>query len=205
MGRGLTLAVSNGQTLFGLPDSFSFFGGGTVFGVSVPIIATVIVFTIMHFVLAHTVFGHEVYAIGGNREAARLAGINVRRVEMLVYTLAGGLSGFAGLVLTGRLSAAMPSSATGLELDVIAAVVFGGTSIFGGRGTILGTALGVLTIQLLKNGLQLTGVRGEGTVILIGSVLIVSILLNQSLEKVALLGRRLAKSKQSSTNVSSGA
>jgi ribose/xylose/arabinose/galactoside ABC-type transport system permease subunit len=77
MGRGLTLALSNGQTVFGLPDSFSFFGGGTLFGVSVPIIVTVIAFTIMHFVLAHTVFGHEVYAIGGNREAARLAGINV--------------------------------------------------------------------------------------------------------------------------------
>ena len=94
MGRGLTLALSNGQTVFGLPDSFSFFGGGTLFGISVPIIVTVIVFTIMHFVLAHTVFGHEVYAIGGNREAARLAGINVRRVEMLVYTLGWGSQRF---------------------------------------------------------------------------------------------------------------
>jgi rhamnose transport system permease protein len=88
---------------------------------------------------------------------------------------------------------------------VIAAVVFGGTSIFGGRGTILGTALGVVTIQLLRNGLQLTGVRGEGTVILIGSVLIVSILLNQLLEKTTLFERRVVQTKQSSTNVSSGA
>jgi ribose transport system permease protein len=178
MGRGLTLALSNGQTVFGLPDSYSFFGGGTLFGISVPIIVTVIVFTIMHFVLAHTVFGHEVYAIGGNREAARLAGIDVRRVEMLVYMLAGGLSGFAGLVLTGRLSAAMPSSATGLELDVIAAVVIGGASLFGGKGNMIGTFFGVLTIGVLRNGLNLLNVSPFWVQFVQGAVIFVAVLLD---------------------------
>ncbi len=115
------------------------------------------------------------------------------------------MAGVAGFIFTSRVTSTRADAATGLELDVIAAVVFGGTSIFGGRGTILGTALGVVTIQLLRNGLQLTGVRGEGTVILIGSVLIVSILLNQLLEKTTLLERRVVQTKQSSTNVSSGA
>jgi rhamnose transport system permease protein len=119
--------------------------------------------------------------------------------------MSGLMAGVAGFIFTSRVTSTRADASTGLELDVIAAVVFGGTSIFGGRGTILGTALGVVTIQLLKNGLQLTGVRGEGTVILIGSVLIISILLNQILEKAALLGRRLAQSKQPSTSVSSRA
>ena len=137
-----------------------------------------IAFTIMHFVLAHTVFGHEVYAIGGNREAARLAGINVRRVELLVYTLAGGLSGFAGLVLTGRLSAAMPSSATGRELDVIAAVVIGGASLFGGKGNMIGTFFGVLTIGVLRNGLNLLNVSPFWVQFVQGAVIFVAVLLD---------------------------
>jgi rhamnose transport system permease protein len=129
----------------------------------------------------------------------------VGSIKILAYTMSGMMAGVAGFIFTSRVTSTRADAATGLELDVIAAVVFGGTSIFGGRGTILGTALGVVTIQLLRNGLQLTGVRGEGTVILIGSVLIVSILLNQLLEKTTLLERRVVQTKQSSTNVSSGA
>jgi rhamnose transport system permease protein len=108
------------------------------------------------------------------------------------------MAGVAGFIFTSRVTSTRADAATGIELDVIAAVVFGGTSIIGGRGTILGTVLGVVTIQLLKNGLQLSGVRGEGTVILIGSVLILSILLNQFLEKAALVGRRPNQSNQPS-------
>jgi ribose transport system permease protein len=105
----------------------------------------------MHFLLSQTVFGHEVYAIGGNREAARLAGINVRRVETLVYVTAGTLSGLASIVLTGRLTAALPSSATGFELDVIAAVVIGGASLFGGRGSMVGTFFGAFYTEPTKD------------------------------------------------------
>ena len=158
MARGLTMAYSNGTTIFGLPDNYSYLGSGDLFGVSLPVIITAVVFLLAHLLLSSTVFGHEVYAVGGNREAAHLAGINVRRVELSVYMLAGALSGLAGVVLTGRLTAALPGSATGLELDVIAAVVIGGASLFGGRGNMIGTFFGVLTIGVLRNGLNLLNV-----------------------------------------------
>jgi rhamnose transport system permease protein len=109
--------------------------------------------------------------------------LNVRRTKLIAYTLSGFMAGLAGLVFTSRVTTTRADAATGIELDVIAAVVFGGTSIFGGRGTIAGTVLGVVTIQLLKNGLQLSGVRGEASVIVIGIVLILSIIIGQFLER----------------------
>jgi rhamnose transport system permease protein len=203
--RGLSYGISQSRSFNGFPDSFAFWGSGEIFGVPVQLYVLAVVLVVSSIILAATPLGRSIYAIGNNETAARFAGLRVGSIKILAYTMSGLMAGLAGFIFTSRVTSTRADAATGLELDVIAAVVFGGTSIFGGRGTILGTALGVVTIQLLKNGLQLTGVRGEGTVILIGSVLIVSILLNQSLEKVALLGRRLAKSKQSSTNVSSGA
>ena len=133
--------------------------------------------------LARTPFGRTLYAIGNNETAARFSGLNVRRTKLAIYTLSGFMAGLAGLVFTSRVTTTRADAATGIELDVIAAVVFGGTSIFGGRGTIAGTILGVVTIQLLKNGLQLSGVRGEASVIVIGIVLILSIILGQFLER----------------------
>ena len=123
-----------------------------------------------------------------------LPAYGVGRIKLLMYSFSGFMAAVAGFIFTSRVTSTRADAATGLELDVIAAVVFGGTSIFGGRGTILGTALAVVTIQLLKNGLQLAGLRGESTVILIGAVLILSILLNQFLEKQLLTGRGFAKS-----------
>jgi ribose/xylose/arabinose/galactoside ABC-type transport system permease subunit len=178
MGRGLTLAYCNGQTIYNLPDTFSFLGSGSCLGIPVPIYITLLVFIVMHFLLSQTVFGHEVYAIGGNREAARLAGINVRRVETLVYVTAGTLSGLASIVLTGRLTAALPSSATGFELDVIAAVVIGGASLFGGRGSMVGTFFGVLTIGVLRNGLTLLNVSPFWVQFVQGAVIFVAVLLD---------------------------
>jgi rhamnose transport system permease protein len=203
--RGLSYGISQSRSFNGFPDWFAFWGSGEILGMPVQLYILAVVLIVSSIILAATPLGRSIYAIGNNETAARFAGLRVGSIKILAYTMSGLMAGLAGFIFTSRVTSTRADAATGLELDVIAAVVFGGTSIFGGRGTILGTALGVLTIQLLKNGLQLTGVRGEGTVILIGSVLIVSILLNQTLEKVALLGRRLAKSKQSSTNVSSGA
>jgi rhamnose transport system permease protein len=147
-------------------------------------------------VLGATPVGRRIYAIGNNEVAARFAGLRVGRIKPLAYTFSGFMAGIAGLIFTSRVTSTRADAATGLELDVIAGVVFGGTSIFGGRGTILGTALGVVTIQLLKNGLQLAGFRGEATVVLIGTVLIISILLNQFLEKFVLSRRGLSKIKK---------
>lgn len=178
IGRGLALADSSGQTIFGLSNGYTFLGGGYVLGIPVPVIITIVLFVIAHFVLSRTVFGHNVYAIGGNREAARLAGINVRRIEMLVYVLTGALSGLAGIMLTGRLAAALPTSATGLELQVIAAIVIGGTSLLGGRGNMIGTFFGVLTIGVLSNGLDLLNVSPFWVQFVQGVVIFLAVLVD---------------------------
>jgi rhamnose transport system permease protein len=128
-------------------------------------------------VLARTTFGRSLYAIGHNETAARFSGIPVARYKLAIYTLSGLMAGLAGYIFVSRVSTTRSDMGTGLELDVIAAVVLGGTSIFGGTGTILGTVLGVILIQLLKNGLALTGVKGDATIVVIGSVLILSILI----------------------------
>jgi rhamnose transport system permease protein len=128
-------------------------------------------------VLAYTPFGRALYAIGHNQLAARFSGIPVDRYKLGVYTFSGFMAGLAGYIFVSRVSTTRSDMGTGLELDVIAAVVLGGTSIFGGTGTILGTVLGVILIQLLKNGLALTGVKGDATIVVIGAVLILSILI----------------------------
>lgn len=178
MARGLTLAVSNGETVFGFPRSFTFIGQGDLFGISLLVWLTLAVFAIGYFVLSRTVFGHQVYAIGGNREAARLAGIPVRRVSLLVYVIAGLCAGLSAVVLTSRLNSALPSAATGLELQVIAAVVIGGTSLFGGQGSMSGTLVGVLLIGTLNNGLTLLNVPPFWVQFVQGAVIFLAVLID---------------------------
>jgi rhamnose transport system permease protein len=192
--RGLSFGISESRSVHGFPESFAFWGSGDMWGLPVQLYILVAVLIVSALALAGTPLGRCVYAIGNNETAARFAGLQVGRIKLLMYSFSGFMAGVAGFIFTSRVTSTRADAATGLELDVIAAVVFGGTSIFGGRGTILGTALGVVTIQLLKNGLQLAGLRGEATVILIGAVLILSILLNQFLEKHLLSGRAFAKS-----------
>ncbi len=181
--RGLSFGISESRSVHGFPEWFGFFGSGEIFGLPVQLYLLVVVAIISGVALARTPFGRTLYAIGNNETAARFSGLNVRRTKLIAYTLSGFMAGLAGLVFTSRVTTTRADAATGIELDVIAAVVFGGTSIFGGRGTIAGTILGVVTIQLLKNGLQLSGVRGEASVIVIGIVLILSIIVGQFLER----------------------
>ena len=197
--RGLSLGISESRSANGFPDAFAFFGSGEILGLPVQLYILVVVLIISATVLAATPLGRSIYAIGNNETAARFAGLAVNRIKLFAYTFSGFMAGIAGFIFTSRVTSTRADAATGLELDVIAAVVFGGTSIVGGRGTILGTALGVLTIQFLKDGLQLSGFRGEATVILIGTVLILSILLNQLLERFVLSGRRFNKTTPSPT------
>lgn len=189
MARGLTQQVSQGQTIFGFPPSFTFLGNGSIAGLQAPVVVTVLVFLIGHLLLTRTTFGHQVYALGGNREAARLAGIPVRQVEFAVYALAGLCAGLAAVVLTGRLNSALASGATGLELQVIAAVVIGGTSLFGGRGSLAGTFLGVLLIGVIVNGLTLLNVNPFWQQFVQGAVIFVAVLLD------ALNSRRLQRAR----------
>jgi rhamnose transport system permease protein len=181
--RGLSFGISESRSVHGFPEWFGFFGGGEIFGLPLQLSLLVVVAIISGVALARTPFGRTLYAIGNNETAARFSGLNVSRTKLIAYTLSGFMAGLAGLVFTSRVTTTRADAATGIELDVIAAVVFGGTSIFGGRGTIAGTVLGVITIQLLKNGLQLSGVRGEASVIVIGIVLILSIIVGQFLER----------------------
>ena len=194
--RGLAYGISESRSFNGFPDAFAFWGSGEIAGLPFQLYLLVVVFVISSLILGATPIGRRIYAIGNNEVAARFAGLRVGRIKLLTYTFSGFMAGIAGFIFTSRVTSTRADAATGLELDVIAAVVFGGTSIFGGRGTILGTALGVVTIQLLKNGLQLAGFRGEATVVLIGTVLILSILLNQFLERFILSGRGLSKIKR---------
>ncbi len=185
--RGLAFGISQSRSVHGFPESFSFLGSGELFGLPVQIYLLLMVWVVSGLALARTPFGRTLYAIGNNETASRFSGLRVGRAKLLAYTLSGLSAAMAGIIFTSRVTTTRPDAGTGLELDVIAAVVFGGTSIFGGRGTILGTVLGVVTIQLMKNGLQLSGVRGEGTIILIGTVLLLSIVLSQFFERRAFL------------------
>ena len=129
-------------------------------------------------VLAWTPFGRSLYTIGNNETGALFSGLSVQRNKLIIYTLSGLMSGLAGWVFVSRVSTTRSDMGTGFELTAITAVVVGGTSIFGGSGTIIGTMLGLALIQLLKNGLALAGAKGDSTTIVVGAVLIVAVLVN---------------------------
>jgi rhamnose transport system permease protein len=175
--RGRAEGISQARSVRGYPDWFFTLGQGEVAGIPTQLWILLAVILLSGLVLATTTFGRALYAIGHNQLAARFSGITVDRHKLLIYTFSGLMAGLAGCIFVSRVSTTRSDMGTGLELDVIAAVVLGGTSIFGGTGTILGTVLGVILIQLLKNGLALTGVKGDATIVVIGAVLILSILI----------------------------
>ncbi|MDQ0395498.1 ABC transporter permease [Labrys monachus] len=176
MARGLAFIIPNGQTVFGFDDAFDAIGGGLVGYLPIAGLVAAAALVIGAFVLTKTVFGREVYSVGGNREAAVMAGIPVRRTLMLVYLISGGLAGLGGIILTGRLDSAQPIAANGLELNAIAAVVIGGASLFGGRGSMLGTILGVLLIGVINNGLTLNNVEPFWVQFIQGAVIFLAVL-----------------------------
>jgi len=143
----------------------------------------ILCFIIAAFILGFTTFGRTTYAIGSNEVAARFSGLQVGRAKMLIYGASGLISGVAALIFVSRVSTTRSDMGTGIELDVITAVVLGGTSIFGGKGTMIGTALGLILMQALKNGLALSGVKGDGTIVVIGAVLIAAILIGNLLSR----------------------
>jgi rhamnose transport system permease protein len=180
--RGLAEGISQARSVRGYPEWFFVLGQGQVFGVPTQLWLVVIAVIVFWVVLERTTFGRSLYAIGHNETAARYSAIRVDRIKLITYTLSGLMSGIAGVIFVSRVSTTRSDMGTGLELDVIAAVVLGGTSIFGGVGTIAGTVLGFTLIQLLKNGLALTGVKGDATIVVIGTVLILSILVTNFLQ-----------------------
>ncbi len=176
--RGLAEGISQARSVRGYPDWFFMLGQGEFLGVPVQLWIFFLAVVLAACILGLTVFGREVYSVGSNEVAAHFSGISVDRVKLLIYTASGFIAALAALVFVSRVSTTRSDMGTGLELDVITAVVLGGTSIFGGRGTILGTVLGLFLMQALKSGLALAGVKGDGTIVIIGVVLIGAILLS---------------------------
>lgn len=174
--RGLALIITGASPISGFDRAGApqilFLGAGSVGPIPVAFIAVVIVYFIFHILLSNTAFGRHIYAVGGNTSAARLSGINVSKTLVIVYSLSGLMAGLAALMLAGRTNSGFPIAGAGYELDAIAAVIIGGASFSGGSGTIVGTAIGVLLIAVLRNGLVLLNVPTEWQTVAIGLVII---------------------------------
>jgi len=176
--RGLTLILAGGRPISGLPETFLWLGGGEIGSIPVPVILFLGLIIAAGFMLSRTTFGRKIYAIGGNEEAARLSGIAVDRIYITAFAIAGLLSGLGGVVLTSRLNSAELVAGQGYELDVIASVVIGGTSLFGGVGSVYGTLVGALLIGVISNGLNLLGVSSYWQLVVKGLVIIIAALID---------------------------
>ncbi|NWQ40535.1 ribose ABC transporter permease [Bacillus sp. EB106-08-02-XG196] len=179
--RGLTLVYTGGNPITGLGDNYLFqlFGRGYFLGIPVPAITMIVTFVVLFIILHKTPFGRKTYAIGGNEKAALISGIKVPNVKIMIYSLSGMLAALAGAILTSRLNSAQPTAGTSYELDAIAAVVLGGTSLSGGKGRIFGTLIGALIIGTLNNGLNLLGVSSFYQMVVKGIVILIAVLLDR--------------------------
>ena len=186
--RGLAEGISQAKSARGYPEWFFQLGQGETLGIPTQLWLLLIAIIVFAVVLARTRLGRALYAIGNNETGARFSGLRVNRTLLLIYAFSGLMSAIAGTIFVSRVSTTRSDMGMGIELDVIAAVVLGGTSIFGGSGSIAGTIIGVALIQLLKNGLALTGVTSDATIIVIGSVLIFAILVNNFIQSRRLEG-----------------
>ncbi len=178
MARGLARRFSAELSIQQLPESFKWMGGETTMGIPNPVILMIVLYVLAHVVMSMTVFGRYVYAVGGNAEAARLSGVPVKRVTLAVYTLCGALAGLGGVVLSSKLATGDPKLGLMYELDVIAAVVVGGTSLMGGEGRILGTLIGAFIIAVIKNGMNLMNVGAPDQQIVLGAVVLLAVLID---------------------------
>ncbi len=183
--RGITLTLSNGGPISGFGPDFRWFGNGLIGPVPVPVIIFAIAAIICHILLRYTRYGRAVYAVGGNAEAARLSGLRVDRVLISVYVIVGFFAGLAAFVLAARLNSAEAVAGIGYELTVISAVVIGGTSLFGGIGSVGGTVVGAALIGVLQNGLQFNNVSSYTQSIVIGLILIVAVAFDRWLKSRA--------------------
>lgn len=183
--RGVILVYTKGSPILIKSDAYKFFGKGSIAGIPVPVIILIIVFLLAHYILTQTSYGRSVYAVGGNREAARLSGIRVKTSEFLVYTLNGLMCGMAGLILTARLGSAQSTSGTGIEMDAIAAVILGGTSLSGGVGFVLPTVVGAMIMGIIDNILTLMNVNPHATNIVKGAVILIAVLVDKKVKDLS--------------------
>lgn len=179
--RGMTLVYTNGNPISGLTENEAFlnFGQGYFLELPVPAVMMLIMFGILYFILHKTPLGRKTYAVGGNEKVSYIAGIKINRIKIFAYTITGMLCGMAGAILTSRLNSAQPTAGTGYELDAIAAVVLGGTSLSGGKGRIVGTLVGALIIGTLNNGLNILNVSSFYQQVVKGIVILLAVLMDR--------------------------
>ena len=183
IGRGLALILSNGRPVSNLSDSFVFIGSGKIMGIPFLIIILILMFILCSVILNKTILGRYIYAVGGNEQAARASGINITQVKMAVYSISGLLAGLSGILLTSRITTGQPNAGAGFELDAIAAVVIGGTSTTGGKGSIAGTLVGVLLIGVINNSLDLLNVTSYYQQVVMGIIIIGAVVLDSMNQK----------------------
>jgi len=184
IGRGMALILSKGRPISDLNESLNFLGNGDLFGIPIPILFLVLSFATCHILLTKTIFGRYVKAIGGNEMASFVAGVRVNRIKLYVYVISGLFAALAGILLTARINTGQPNAGLGFELDAIAAVIIGGTSTRGGKGTITGTLLGVLFIGVINNGLDLINVSAYWQQVIMGGIIILAVVLDGLYQKL---------------------
>jgi len=183
--RGLTLVYTNGNPITGIGDSFifKFVGRGYLFGIPFPVVLMIISFILLYILLHKMTFGRKTFAIGGNEKAAFIAGIKNDRIKTGIYAVSGLMASLAGIIITSRLDSAQPTAGTSYEMDAIASVVLGGTSLSGGRGRLVGTLIGALIIGTLNNGMNLLGISSFYQQVVKGIVIIIAVLLDRKNKK----------------------
>ncbi len=181
--RGAALMLSDGRPISGFPDGLRALATERVFGVPGPVMLMLALYALAYLVLTRTVLGRYMYAIGGNEEATALAGVNVKLWKTVVYAISGVSAGLCAVLLVARLNSAQPIAGIGYELDAIAAVVIGGTSLLGGSGSVIGTLIGALIMSVLRNGLNLLGVSSYLQQVAIGVVIITAVLIDMALRR----------------------
>jgi ribose transport system permease protein len=183
MARGFTMLWTKGHPISNLGAEFAVIGTGWLIGIPVPVWIAGIVVLLTAFITQQTKLGRYIYAIGGNENAARLSGINISKVKLIVYGIAGALAAVGGIMVTSRLDSAQPNAGTGYELDAIAAVVIGGTSLSGGKGSVWGTVMGAVIIGVLNNGLVLLNVSPFWQQVVKGGVILIAVIIDRSSNK----------------------
>lgn len=181
--RGLTLLYADGRPVPALTPAFRWIGTGDILGVPMPVVIFALVFFAAWWVLNATRFGRHVYAVGGNPHATKVSGINVDRIRLTVYVISGALAGLAGMILAARTGSALTQAGIAYELDAIAAVVIGGTSLAGGVGRVTGTLIGALLIGVVNNGLDLLGVESYYQQVIKGVLIVAAVMLDRARHK----------------------
>jgi ribose/xylose/arabinose/galactoside ABC-type transport system permease subunit len=178
--RGAAMKITNDFPISPFPEWFGFLGSGYLFKIPFPAVLFLATFLLVHFIMNHTPFGRAVYAVGGNAEAARLSGIRVSRVKIIVMAIVAMLAAFAGILQASQIQSGSASTATGWELDVISAVIIGGTSLAGGAGSVWGTLIGLVFVGVLTNGMTLLDISESWQMIVRGGLILIAVMINMA-------------------------